>query len=46
MKGNTITPRGIIASPYSKPNAFERILMKNRRLFEMPKKLKNKWIAI
>ena len=46
MKGNTITPRGIIVSPYRKPNVFERILMKIRRLFEKPRKLKHKWDAI
>ena len=46
MKGNTITPRGIIVSPYRKPNVFERILMKIRELFERPKKLKNKWSAV
>lgn len=46
MKGNTITPRGIIVSPYRKPSVFERILLKIRRLFERPKKLKNKWSAI
>jgi len=46
MKGNIITPRGIIVSPYRKPNVFECILMKIRGLFERPKKLKNKWSAV
>ena len=46
MKGNTITPRGIIVSPYRKPSVFERILMKIRGLFERTKKLKNKWSAV
>lgn len=31
MKGNTITPRGIIVSPYRKPNVFVRIF---RKIFE------------
>ena len=46
MKGNTITPRGIIFSPYRKLNIFERIVMKIRRLLEKPRKLKHKWNAI
>ena len=46
MKGNTITPRGIIVSPYRKPNIFERMLMKITRIFGKPRKLKHKWDAI
>lgn len=46
MKGSMITPRGIIVSPYRKPNFLERILAKIRRLFERPRKLKNRWDAL
>ena len=46
MKGNTPTLSGIIVSEYRKPNIFERILRKIRRIFERPRKLKNKWDAL
>lgn len=42
MKDNMIIPRGIIVSPYRKPNFLERMLMKIRRLFEIPRKMKHK----
>lgn len=46
MKGNTFTPRGIIFSSYKKPSIFERLLARIMRVFEKPRKLKNRWDAI
>jgi len=46
MKGNAFIPRGIIFSSYKKPSVFERILARIMRVFEKPRKLKNRWDVI
>ena len=46
MKGNTVTPCGIMYSPYKKATIVERIWTKIMRLLRKPKKLKHKWNEI